>query len=216
MNYFIVGDIHGCYFTFLEILKQWNRDTEILICVGDFIDRGNHSVRVVEECRKLSSDFPHNTVFLKGNHEAEIIEHVEVAFNDNWVRQCGQKTLDEIKSHQLDIVLWITWLNERPLVFETDFLVVTHAGISHTPLPFEEAHPSSVLWNREPLKNIGKLQIHGHTPLKANQACYNLVSNSWNIDTAACYGYGLTGLKVSQTAKILEEVHIKTDCRDIE
>lgn len=216
MNYFIVGDIHGCYFTFLEILKQWNRDTEILICVGDFIDRGNFSTRVVEECRKLSSEFPNTTVFLKGNHEAEIIEHFEGAFNDNWVRQCGQKTLDEIESHQIDIVAWITWLKERPLVFETDFLVVTHAGISHTPFPFEEDHPSSVLWNREPLKNIQKLQVHGHTPLKRNQACYTLISNSWNIDTAACYGYGLTGLKISQTAKIIEEVHVKTDRRDID
>ncbi len=215
MNYLVVGDIHGCYFTFLEILKHWNRDTEILICVGDLIDRGNYSVSVVEQCMELAFEFPKTTIFLKGNHEAEIIEHVEVAFNDNWVRQCGQKTLDEIQSKNLDVAQWVTWFKQRPLIFETDFLVVTHAGISYTSFPFEEADPSSVLWNREPLKNIGKLQIHGHTPIKGNRPCYNSESNSWNIDTAAFYGYGLTGLKISQTGEILEEIHITTDLRDI-
>lgn len=215
MNYFVIGDIHGCYFTFLEILKHWNRDTEILICVGDFIDRGNYSVRVVEECRKLACAFPNSTVFLKGNHEAEIIEHVEVAFNDNWVRQCGQKTLDELKSHDIDIALWIQWFKQLPLIYETGFMLVSHAGISNTLFSHKEEHSSSVLWNREPLKNIGKLQIHGHTPLKTNQPQYDAESNSWNIDTAAFYGHGLTGLKVSQTAKILDVIHIKTDRRDV-
>ena len=38
MNYFFVGDIHGCYHTLIKLLKNKN-DKDHLICVGDYIDR---------------------------------------------------------------------------------------------------------------------------------------------------------------------------------
>lgn len=215
MNYFVIGDIHGCYYSFLELLKHWDREQEVLVCVGDFIDRGNYSVLVVEECRRLEQEFPKGAVFLKGNHEAELIEHVEVAPNDNWLRQCGQKTLDELHQYQMDIRLWSDWFKNRPLIYETPFVAITHAGISATATPFEENNDSGVLWNREPLKNIGKLQIHGHTPLRSELPEYTALSNSWNIDTGVYYGFGLTGMRISNAGVVLEIVNIPTDCRDV-
>lgn len=44
------------------------------------------------------------------------------------------------------------------LKFETDYLVITHAGISETENPFDENNIDGVLWNRNELKNISKIK----------------------------------------------------------
>lgn len=73
MNYFIVGDIHGCYYTFCQLLTHWKREEEVLVLVGDLIDRGNYSAKVLQLCKELSEG-DHQVVVLKGNHEAELIQ----------------------------------------------------------------------------------------------------------------------------------------------
>jgi serine/threonine protein phosphatase 1 len=70
---------------FRELLgKFWNYKKEILIQVGNLIDRGKFSPNTVEYCKKLSSELPNNTIFLKGNHEFEIIKHYYNGPNNNW------------------------------------------------------------------------------------------------------------------------------------
>lgn len=214
MDYFIVGDIHGCYYTFLEILKKWNREDEMLICVGDLIDRGNHSAKVVLECIKIAKEHP-NAVFLKGNHEAEIIDYGKNGHNDNWITQGGHATLHNLKENHLSIETAIQWFHTMPLVFENEFLLVSHAGFSDSPDPLDEPHDDSILWNRKGLVNKGKLQVHGHTPLRDTMPFYTISSNSWNIDTGAYYGYGLTALKVTTNGSVSSILNIKTDPRDI-
>ncbi|MBB5639144.1 serine/threonine protein phosphatase 1 [Pedobacter cryoconitis] len=214
MDHLIIGDIHGCFFTFTEMLKHWDRDKEYLISVGDLIDRGNYSALVVEECMKISNEYP-NSIFLKGNHEAEIITHFEIGHNKNWMKQGGQKTLRDFDLNKSDLKDIIKWFKSMPLIFENETILVTHAGISATEDPENENNEHGVLWNRQNLKNMGKLQIHGHTPLKDVKPVYNNTSDSWNIDTGAVYGYGLTGLRISAKGRLIDKFHIKTDERDI-
>ena len=73
MNYFIIGDVHGCYHTLYALLEQWNPKSEHLILVGDLIDRGNYSWLVVDKCLSLLNDPSVFVTILKGNHEAELI-----------------------------------------------------------------------------------------------------------------------------------------------
>ncbi|QNP51115.1 metallophosphoesterase [Hymenobacter qilianensis] len=75
MNLFIVGDVHGCYFTFLELLQHWNPAREMLIQVGDLVDRGNFSPETVAAAISLNLKHPKQTVFLKGNHEAGMLKY---------------------------------------------------------------------------------------------------------------------------------------------
>jgi serine/threonine protein phosphatase 1 len=73
MNYFVIGDVHGCYYTFKNMInKNWNKEIEIVIQLGDLIDRGRNSPHMVQFARQLSADFPDQVMFLKGNHEFEI------------------------------------------------------------------------------------------------------------------------------------------------
>ena len=214
MNYFIIGDIHSCYYTFCQLLGHWDSAKETLILVGDLIDRGKHSAKVLQLCKELSEG-EDKVVILKGNHEAELIQYVLEGSNDNWTSQGGDLTLLNFDQEKLLIQDYMSWLQALPLQFETPYFSVTHAGITATADPFLEEHEDSVLWNRKPLQNIGKVQVHGHTPLLAFSAQYTSESNAWNIDTGAFYGYGLTGIKITNKSQEGIPLSVSTDPRDI-
>jgi len=213
MRYFIIGDVHGCYYTLSQLLTAWNPLTEQLIFVGDLIDRGRFSAKVLTKCMELTTQYDH-VVVLKGNHEAELIQYIQEGGNENWTSQGGDLTILDFEKHGILGDAILDWLLDLPLLVEKEYFIVTHAGITHTEDPFLEEGDDSVLWNRKPLRNLGKLQVHGHTPLFNKQAKYCADSNSWNLDTGAYYGYGLTAIRLSDSAEILEHLTIPTDPRD--
>jgi serine/threonine protein phosphatase 1 len=168
---------------------------------------------MVQLARQLKADFPEQAIFLKGNHEFEIIDHVLNRPNHNWLRQCGEETLRQYEAVKRDCKDDVSWMKELPLFFENEHLFVSHAGIAEQATnPFKEDDGYSVLWNRSPLKNIGKLQIIGHTPCEEPK--YDEHSHSWNIDTGAAYTRFLTGVKIQTHGEVIEFIREKTDSRD--
>lgn len=215
MNHFIIGDIHGCHHTFLSLLEQWDRNVERLICVGDYIDRGNFSPQVIRTCLALKEEYGDRTVFLKGNHEMLMESHFHEGYNAIWLQHGGEGTLSQFFESDADLYEAVDWIQTLPLIHETDELMVSHAGVTDTDYPFLENNPDGVLWTRGPLKNRTKLQVHGHTPLMADAPAYTEESNSWNIDTGACYGHGMTGLKVDARGVMKKFCFEKTHPQDI-
>ncbi|MCI4437858.1 MAG: serine/threonine protein phosphatase [Ignisphaera sp.] len=69
-----IGDVHGDYYTLLEILDKV-RALEILeagryiVFLGDYIDRGEEQIRTVALLAKLKTDWRDRVVMLRGNHE---------------------------------------------------------------------------------------------------------------------------------------------------
>ena len=65
---FVVSDVHGHYTLLKEALDRagFNKDNEehLLICCGDYFDRGNENVEVLKFFERLQ-----NKVLLRGNHE---------------------------------------------------------------------------------------------------------------------------------------------------
>ncbi|HHY83190.1 MAG TPA: hypothetical protein GX505_11035 [Clostridiales bacterium] len=52
--------------------------------------------------------------------------------------------------------------------------IVSHAGIAKNCLnPLDEANGQGLLWNRGEIKNIGKIQVIGHTPCKNDEPVYD-------------------------------------------
>ncbi|GAB5522451.1 MAG: metallophosphoesterase family protein [Roseivirga sp.] len=215
MGYFIIGDIHGCYHSFRALLENWDSKKETLVCVGDYIDRGNFSPEVIETCKSLQLEYRERTVFLKGNHELLMQSHLEEGYNGTWLQHGGQGTLDQFFNLNTDPYQSLEWIRSLPVFYETAQLMVTHAGVTHTDYPFFQNNPDGVLWTRGPLKHLNKLQVHGHTPLMAEAPAYTEAGNSWNIDTGACYGHGLTGLKVDTEGTMTEFLFEKTHPQDI-
>lgn len=64
-----VGDIHGQADSLTRLLQTINpnKDTDTFVFVGDYIDRGPESKRVIDILITLSQHY--KCVFLRGNHE---------------------------------------------------------------------------------------------------------------------------------------------------
>lgn len=212
---FIIGDVHGCWYTYSEMLGYWNPENEILIQLGDLVDRGNFSHRCLIRSQELEYKYPEEAFFLKGNHEHMMLDYLKESDERNWMYNGGKSTLTGFAKEGLDAEAWIPWLEQRELYWQNGSVFVSHAGIGETVYPFDEANPHGVLWTRGPLKDIGKLQVIGHTPQISGKATYRINPPCWNIDTGAFRGICLTGLKLNCNGKIKEEINIPTDGRDI-
>ena len=56
---FVIGDIHGCYKTLLAMLAKISPDPadDVLVFLGDYIDRGPDSQKVIAELLQLRNKF---------------------------------------------------------------------------------------------------------------------------------------------------------------
>ncbi|RJX39976.1 serine/threonine protein phosphatase [Paenibacillus pinisoli] len=216
MELLVVGDVHGCVHTFSKLLDEhWDSGKQILVQLGDLLDRGQFSPETLLYAIELQQKYPDRACFLKGNHEFEAIVHVEEG-NDNWLRQCGEETLKQFEKKSLELASYMSWMKSLPLFYETDHVFISHAGISQSAdHPFEESHPESVLWTRGRLKHIGKLQIIGHTPCQSGRAEFDFESNTWNIDTWAYRPNGLSAVKINDEGQVTEIIFVPTLAIDV-
>ncbi|AIZ64325.1 hypothetical protein PK28_12705 [Hymenobacter sp. DG25B] len=215
MNLFIVGDVHGCYYSFLEVLQHWKPAEELLLQVGDLVDRGRFAPETVQVALELSEKYPAQTVFLKGNHEAGMLLHYgPTGPHPNWLSWGGRSTKQQYQLHPGWLAPHLAWLSERPLFWENEQVLVSHAGLADTPDPMNENNPDGILWRRGPLRNVGKLQVIGHTPTKGAPA-FDAKANALYIDTGACFGQGLSAVRISAAGQQLETIFVPTHQADV-
>lgn len=75
-NLVIIGDLHGDFKSLEKIVNEINygsylkSDLNVLIFLGDYVDRGQYSLEVLLLICKLKTLFPNNVFMLRGNHEA--------------------------------------------------------------------------------------------------------------------------------------------------
>ena len=217
MNFFVIADIHGCLHTFRELLTHWRPAEEILVQLGDLVDRGNFSPETVELCRQLSENFPDKTVFLQGNHDWAMAAHAGPnGPYKAWLSWGGRTTLHQYQRHRLWLAWHASWLGQRPLVWENEHVLFSHAGFAYTADPLDPYNSDGVLWCREPLRNTGQLQVVGHTPTTDGQPRFDQVANAIYLDTGAVFGHCLTGLRLSETGVVLDTVVVATHPEDID
>lgn len=77
----VVGDLHGCYSLLKSKLKEvgFNFNEDLLISVGDLVDRGNESI----ECLQLLTEKWFRSV--KGNHEEMLLQCLVDNYAIDWM-----------------------------------------------------------------------------------------------------------------------------------
>ena len=209
---YCIGDIHGR----LDLLQELHRMIEadagvfdgerILVYLGDYIDRGMHSMQVIDEL--LDVPLPgFENVYLMGNHEQtllDFLQHPQAA--QGWLSWGGREALLSYgvsfppNLARMDVELirdeFLTRLPGRHMEFFQnlqlmhvvgDYLFV-HAGI-RPGVAIQEQRNEDLLWIRQDFTDSREqhehVVVHGHTISEEVAFC----SNRIGIDTGAyCTG----------------------------
>ncbi len=201
---YAIGDIHGRFDKLMALLDKIVIDFEsdTVVFLGDYIDRGPNSFEVVDYLVKLKKKYP-QIIFLKGNHEDMLENYLSGKDRMTYLINGGQQTLDSYLSRprQPDEPLipadHLAFYKSLLLYYETDQYIFVHAGLNkHVPL--EEQKLEDLLWIRgkfiQTKYDFGKLVVFGHTPLPEPL----LQPNKIGIDTGAVYGNKLTCIRLPE------------------
>jgi serine/threonine protein phosphatase 1 len=197
-------------------LEFWEPKNEVLIQLGDLIDRGNFTPQLIKYCRELEAKYPGQTVFLKGNHEWLALQYYHKLKDEKWYDKYGKKVLWQYVLAELHFEEDAKWMNQLQTYWQNNHVMVSHAGISESTFAYDPDHYSGLLWQRLGIKNIGKIQVYGHTPVKGNKPFFDPESNSYNIDTGAYLGKSLTGIKLTEQGELIDTFNIRTIEKDID
>src|SRR5688500_18520895 len=203
MAVFAIVDVHGCADELDELLAMLPlKDDSTVVMLGDYIDRGPYSRRVIETLIEWKTR--HNFVTLSGNHEEMLREFLDGSNPQRVARfilNGGSSTLADFANDQGEWVIpkgHVTFLEELQLWHETDEHFFVHAGVPDMAL--KELDPvrdrDEVLWIRRAFignpRKWEKRIVHGHTPVNAVEVSASRI----NVDTACAYGGFLTAIEL--------------------
>ncbi len=210
----VIGDIHGCYYEFLDMIDQiharYGEDT-LIVSVGDTVDRGDFNIEVVNLCFKLKEKGKFFEV--QSNHNLKLYKWLKgkkVKISYGMQKTVSQiLSLDEEKRESFRRQ-YISYYDSLPLyLIINDSAVIVHAGIKDEMIGktgeevkdfviygqttgrfTEKGFPERIDWtkNRIVTENSPKI-IYGHVVYDEpyiNNRCYG-------IDTGCVLGNKLTG-----------------------
>ena len=191
---FVIGDIHGCYFTLRAMLFE-ELDISIndqVYFLGDYIDRGPYSKEVLDLIIRLI-DNGYNINCLRGNHEQMALEApLSKSDNENWLTMGGDATLKSFKIKKIEEIdkKYLHFFKSLDYYFELDNFILVHANLNFfAENPFNDLY--SMLWSRNddvyPDKIGGRKIIGGHTPTALNKINESIISNKIKLDGGCVY-----------------------------
>ncbi len=157
----IIGDIHGCYFTLLDLLRKlgyqeidgiWQHPGRLAVFIGDYIDRGLYTHQVLKLIKKMVEN--HKAIALLGNHEYNF-----VAINTYAPDGQPYRSLKKLKQHQAtlksipqpQINFWVEWFKTLPFFIELEKIRIVHAAWDNGYVKFLSDHyPTLSLRDRMP------------------------------------------------------------------
>lgn len=203
-----VGDIHGRDDLLQRLLSQLDPQ-DIVVFVGDYIDRGEHSAQVLRRLMALTLERD-TVICLKGNHEDMMLDFLDAPARNGtrWLRNGGLQTLhsfavqppaglpsdtewnilrDSLRGKMGDALE--SWLRQRPLMWRTGNVAVVHAGADPR-APLERQTDTCLMWGHPDFgrrnRSDGIWVVHGHTIVETPQQNDGVIS----IDTGA-YATGI-------------------------
>ena len=225
----VIGDIHGCYNTLIRLYEEIKTSYPDIpvYSVGDLVDRGNFSYEVMEFIK-------HNKIkFTAGNHDLMFYYYVTQPthpIGKPWIYNGSETTMESYSNYKSAMREHFVIIKKAPLFYNLKDCFISHAGISSyyrkhfkndvfsdntkikELLEQELVSSHGVIWTRDELVNLGKLQIVGHTVV--NEIYYNKKSNALYIDTSAFAGNKLTAVIIDGN-ELVDSLSINTVPIDI-
>lgn len=201
---FVIGDIHGCYEAFVELLNKIHPapQSDTLIFLGDYVDRGPNSKDVIAKLVQLQKKFP-KMIALKGNHEVVFLNYLSGNDIEFYLAIGGTQTLasygiadpfDEESRKRMIPPEHLNFLHTLLPYWEDDEYIYVHAGLKPG-THLSQQPPDWLYWANggrfaNQAYDFGKRVIFGHT---AGDSLI-ITPEKIGIDTGAVYGGRLTCL----------------------
>jgi serine/threonine protein phosphatase 1 len=214
---FAIGDIHGCNTKLVALLARLpvDKENDLLVFLGDYINRGPDSRRVLDTLLHVKSTYDH-VVFLKGNHEQMLLDYAATGDVEtlHMLRSMG---IDATAASYGSSVRGLQNLSCMPAEHQ-DFLqnlefslvagkyTFTHAdmdeeklalaGTRSDALESQRYAEASLLASRrlarEDICFMGQVIVFGHLPFETPLVMPDRIG----IDTGAVYGNFLTAVEL--------------------
>jgi len=221
---YAIGDVHGRYDLLKALLAKIAADVAgraagrrpIMIFMGDYVDRGPDSAKVVEALLWLQRRADLDVRLLKGNHEAAMLDFLEdPAGAAAWLQFGGRETLasygvlapepedgaaglDRARDDLLERMpaSHLKLLQGLELMLQVGDYAFVHAGVRpRTALAAQD--PQDLLWIRKPFLEapgpFEKVIVHGHTWISDRPQVFD---HRIGVDTGAFATGALTAVRL--------------------
>ena len=150
----VIGDVHGHCDALENLIAEINPNPgDRIVLMGDLIDRGPDSCRVVQIGKERADTFA-----IRGNHEDWALNGFSAdkktweSVND-WYIAGGKQCLESYQNAEGELIHenWIRdlhWMDSLPHYLLLDNWVLVHAGLQPG-VPLEAQKPRQLLWVRD-------------------------------------------------------------------
>lgn len=176
-----IGDVHGMYEKLIKLMDKirFNPDEDLLIFLGDYIDRGPDPGRCLQYIFALQQQYPDVVVCLMGNHEVMMSSYfvqkrgsynnLIVDYAGSWLDNGGLETLKQLDEMDADTKEeLLQWVMNLPVKYQYQDYFFCHAGVDPD-VPLAVQNEFDMLWRRqqwwEQYKGEETLVV-GHTPVQ--------------------------------------------------
>ena len=166
-----IGDIHGCHEEFAELLSLLElKPDDRLILLGDLVNRGPDSHRVIELARA------HRAISLLGNHELRLLNYRRTR-DLKYIKEHALETFDQLRPDDWTYLEKMLHTYEEPALN----LVLVHGG-------FLPGQP----WQRQPAEVVTRIQVidrDGQPRKRADAPDAPFWADLWNGPPYVIYGH---------------------------
>ncbi|GGE84061.1 metallophosphoesterase family protein [Sphingomonas prati] len=224
---YAIGDVHGRYDLLRVLLDRIAAhsaslppaQSQHIIQLGDMVDRGPDSARVVEHLHDLQQRAP-DLIVLQGNHEEMMLRAYDAQLQvlRPWLGVGGRETLasfgmpplgrdaddfDYVMQMRRDVpAAWVEWIRQLPCTAQSGDYFFCHAGI-RPGVPLKRQNRQDLLWIREDFlsdtRDHGAVIVHGHSISPEVE----MLENRIGIDTGAYDSDILTALYLEGTDRLV-------------
>ena len=176
-----IGDIHGMYEKLTALMGKTGFDPEedLLVFLGDYIDRGPDSVKCLRYVYDLQCRHPDSVICLLGNHEVMMSSYLMEKrgryntligdYSESWLENGGFRTLQQLNETDAgERERLLAWVTDLPVKYQYQEFFFCHAGIDPD-VPLSVQNEFDMLWRRRQWwEQYGGAEtiVVGHTPIQ--------------------------------------------------